>query len=685
MSDSKKKKKTVKPIKARTSFEGLETVQFERLLADISARFINLSSEEVNKAITESLECVSQTLGVDRCTLLEFHEDLSVVANFFCYNAPGIKTVTAAGPPSPDSYLKKMVREGEIIYFNRLDELPQEAMVDLEYLQSRGVKSMLFIPVQSKNRTVTVLALSGIRSEYRWPEKLKPRLRLLAEVFTRVLKQKQTEEVILQEKQFTETVINSLPGIFYVYDSDWRMVRWNRNHELLTGFSADELKGRMVLDWFSEDFKEIVATTVRKVFDEGEAMVEAALLLSDGSQTPYLFKGVRLDIAGKPYFMGMGLDISERKAKEEALHRSKQQLHLITDSLPSLISYIDSSQRYIFVNESYAKFVGQPRDEIPGKYMREVLGEDIFEKIREHITTVLSGESVTFQTTVLSPTLGLRDMQVTYVPDFKESEIRGFFASIHDVTEVEKARKQARVAHEALYHVGRVTMLEAISSSLSHEIQQPLTGILSNAQAAEVMINNSKLDIDEIQVIIKDIVADAKRAGGIMWQLRAFLRKQETNLQILNLNQLIEDVLIMLNSDMVIHNVMIEKDLAADLPQVVGDSVQLKQVLINLIINAEQVMEDFAIGLHKLVLHTFVGSMGEIIVAIEDSGPGIEEAQLKKIFEPFYTTKQEGMGMGLAISQFIIESHGGRIWAENQTEQGAKICFSLPAEGRPES
>jgi PAS domain-containing protein len=130
---------------------------------------------------------------------------------------------------------------------------------------------------------VGVLALSSIRSEYRWPEKLKPRLRLLAEVFTRALKQKQTEKAILQEKKFTETVINSLPGIYYVYDSDWRMVRWNRNHEILTGFSAEELKGRMVLDWFSEDFKEIIATTVRKVFDEGEAMVEAPLLLSDGA------------------------------------------------------------------------------------------------------------------------------------------------------------------------------------------------------------------------------------------------------------------------------------------------------------------------------------------------------------------------------------------------------------------
>ena len=251
-----------------------------------------------------------------------------------------------------------------------------------------------------------------------------------------------------------------------------------------------------------------------------------------------------------------------------------------------------------------------------------------------------------------------------------------------EISKHQKAKKEARSAHEALYHFGRVKTLEALSSSISHEMQQPLTGVLSNSQAIEMLLEDPQFDIDEVRAIIKDIIADTKRAGSVMWQLRAFMRKQDTDLQLLNLNNLIEDVLKVLNSDMVIHNVMIVKDLADNLPQIMGDNVQLKQVLINLIMNAQQAMEDFVSGVQRVVIHTSVGSTGKITVCIEDSGPGIEESKFEQIFEPFFTTRQEGTGMGLAISRFIIEAHRGQMWVDNQAERGARICFNLPiAEG----
>jgi len=374
-------------------------------------------------------------------------------------------------------------------------------------------------------------------------------------------------------------------------------------------------------------------------------------------------------------------DISQRKANEEALQRSEQQLRLITDSLPAMIAYVDSSLRYIFVNESYANFVGLPRDDIPGRRVLEVLGQDAFELIRDRIETVLLGQPVTFETTTSPSGTEPRHLLATYVPEFRGGKIQGFFASIHDVTELEKAKKQAREAHMTLYHFGRVKMLEALSSSLSHEMQQPLTGVLSNAQAVEMLLKDSRPDMEEVRDIVKDIVADTKRAGKVMWQLRAFLRKRDTDTRPLDLNSLIEDVLSVLNSDMVIHNVLVTRDLAADLPKVMGDDVQLKQVLMNLVLNAQQAMAESTRGLNRLVIRTSMDGTGKIAVAVEDSGPGIDEGRLEHIFEPFYTTKTEGTGVGLAISRFIIEAHGGQMWAGNQAEGGARVSFSLPVAG----
>jgi len=255
-----------------------------------------------------------------------------------------------------------------------------------------------------------------------------------------------------------------------------------------------------------------------------------------------------------------------------------------------------------------------------------------------------------------------------------------------EIADCEKAQEATRAAHETLYHLGRVRMLEALSSSLSHEMQQPLTGVLSNAQAVEMLLENPQADIDGVRDTVKDIVADAKRAGEVIWQLRAFLRKQDPEMKLLNPNDLIEGVLSVLHSDMIIHNTSMVKDLAADLPQVMGDDVQLKQVLINLIVNAQEAMESSGISVQKLIIHTSMDGTGKITVGVEDSGPGLEEAELTHIFEPFYTTRKEGTGMGLAISRFIIEAHGGQIWAENCAGGGARVCFSLPVtEGSPES
>ncbi len=493
-----------------------------------------------------------------------------------------------------------------------------------------------------------------------------------------ITESKANDEEIRQQKKFTDTLINSLPGIFYLYDHKWQLIRWNRSHETLTGFTSEEMEKRSLLEWFSPPHKSLMSETIKKVFYEGEATVEAPLLLKDGSQAPYLFKGVRLEITGELYFLGMGIDISQRKAKEQALRQSEQQLRLIADNLPALISYMDSGQHYLWVNETYTKWWGTQHKEIIGKPMQEVLGEEYYAKIHQHIETVLTGKSVTFESKLMHPTLGSRDVLVNYVPDIVDKNVRGYFVLANDVTEHRKALMQAKQDRASLEHVSRVSTMSELATSLAHELNQPLTAILSNAQAGQRFLRRDEPDLKEIEEIFADIVADDKRASDVIQQMRAFLRKDPTQREFLDINNIVSDVLNILHSEVIIQGMSIKTDLTSGLPNVHVDRVQLEQVFINLFLNAQQAGSCMQTNSCTLTINTAKEVEGRVVVYVQDSGPGIDEASLERIFEPFYTTKAGGMGMGLSISRSIVEANDGRLWAENAPEGGARFCITLP-------
>jgi len=493
-----------------------------------------------------------------------------------------------------------------------------------------------------------------------------------------ITESKVKEQEIRQHNIFSDTLINGLPGIFYLYDRNWQLIRWNRNHETLTGFSPDEMERRQVLDWFSPPYKDRIERTVREVFEEGESTVEAPLLLKDGTEVPYVFKGVRLKIEGEPYFLGMGVDISQRVANELALRRSEQQIRIIANSLPALIGYVDSDERYIWVNRTYEEWWQHQHHEVAGKHIREVLGDDGYAKVREHVKTVLSGKAINFETVITHPELGSREMVTNYVPDVSKGVVRGFFALIIDYTDIRHAHKQAQQDREALLHITRVSTMSELTNSLAHELNQPLTAILASAQAGQRFIQNEEPDLKEIEEIFSDIVADDKRAGDIIHRLRAFLRKDPPECKSLDINDTVTGVLDILNSEMLIRGISIRTDLATDLPEVQGDQIQLEQVFINLIINAEQAMHRVQENPRSLLIKTAKNANGGIIVYVQDTGPGIDEDMLEWIFDPFHTTKAGGIGMGLSISRSLVEANHGKIWAENALEGGARFYVTLP-------
>jgi signal transduction histidine kinase len=238
-----------------------------------------------------------------------------------------------------------------------------------------------------------------------------------------------------------------------------------------------------------------------------------------------------------------------------------------------------------------------------------------------------------------------------------------------------EAETQKQRAELAL--VSRVSTMGQLASALAHEINQPLCAILRNAEAGELILKQAQPDYEEIRAIFSDIRTDDKRAGEVIERMRSLLKRRQLGIEPLSVQTLLEQVAVLMRPELRLRHITLRVDLPADLPPVGGDRVHLQQVLINLLMNGADSMSDAPAGQRQLEIRAILAADGLVEVAVRDNGHGIPEDKLDGLFEPFFTTKPNGMGMGLAISKTIVESHGGRIWARNNSEGGATVRFTL--------
>jgi signal transduction histidine kinase len=261
-----------------------------------------------------------------------------------------------------------------------------------------------------------------------------------------------------------------------------------------------------------------------------------------------------------------------------------------------------------------------------------------------------------------------------------ESWIRG--VSI-DVTERTLAEREAALRREEVIHLSRVRVLGELSGSLAHELNRPLATILTNAQAAQRLLENPIENALELREILADVVEEDRRAADVIQRLRRLMRRGEIHLETLNLTQIVDEVVGAAKSDLIARGVATSQEVRGNVPSVRGDRIQIEQVLLNLFTNACDAMSQVDVERRRLVVRLDPGSNGSVTVSVADRGPGISPEQLDRVFEPFVTTKETGMGLGLAVCQTIIKAHGGRLWAGNNPDGGATFSFSLPI-ARPE-
>jgi signal transduction histidine kinase len=266
---------------------------------------------------------------------------------------------------------------------------------------------------------------------------------------------------------------------------------------------------------------------------------------------------------------------------------------------------------------------------------------------------------------------------LTMPPESKTWDI--VLVSLIDVTERNRAQEALHRARAELAHVTRVTTLGELTASIAHEVNQPLAAMVTNAEACLRWLDHDRPDMDEVRGAIERVVRDGTRASDVIWRIRALAQKTESERSRLDLNELVNDILPLVRPEMLSQRVALRLELAPDLPPILGDRVQLQQVVVNLLVNAVQAMAAVDERPRRLTIGTRRIDGGRVRIAVEDTGTGLGDIDPERLFDAFYTTKSMGMGMGLSICRSIVEAHGGRVAARSNSGPGSTFEVVLPA------
>lgn len=275
---------------------------------------------------------------------------------------------------------------------------------------------------------------------------------------------------------------------------------------------------------------------------------------------------------------------------------------------------------------------------------------------------------------------GIARMPVLMSPPFVITLAAMAFDLSRDILVSRRAQRESEELRRELAFTGRVSLMGLLASALAHELNQPLSAILRNAEAAEILLREPVPDTEELRAIVTDILQDDRRAGNVIDRLRTLLKRGSLELQPIALHSMVQDVVGLVRASASARRTSIDCVMPLDLPRAAGDRVHLSQVLINLIVNGMDAMDEGQDQVRRVTVEVRAAANGMIEVSVKDAGRGLGSEEIRKLFDPFYTTKSNGMGMGLPICRTIIEAHGGRIWAENNADgRGATFRFTLHA------
>ncbi len=503
-----------------------------------------------------------------------------------------------------------------------------------------------------------------------------------------MIEERLTGENDLQESESRfQFVADAAPVLIWMAGVDKLCTFFNKPWLQFTGRSMEQELGNGWAEGVHQDDLERCLQVYTSAFDARQPFVMQYRLRRDDGEYRWISdQGVpRHDAQGTfAGYIGSCVDVTELMTKDEALRQSEERMRLAAAAVNLGIWEWHLATNEIWATNARRAVLGWPST---GKvtfedFISQVHPEDR-SRIRQTINeAVCDGKDYESEYRLVLPDGIVRWMSTRGSIQFDNAGRPSRLLGISiDITARKQAELDAQRGRAELSHLSRVALMGEMSASIAHELNQPLSGILSNAAAGQRFIDRGDVDLGEVRELLGDIVSDGRRASDVVRGIRGMVKKGQLARRSVNLNEVVMDAWRMASSDALLHSCQLETSLDPNLPAIDADPVQLQQVLLNLAINAFDAMRDTPASKRKVLIATQSNGDDMVRTSVRDYGVGISEEMRDRLFDPFFSTKTEGLGMGLAIVRSIVESHGGTITAENAAGGGTRFEFVLPVNG----
>jgi PAS domain S-box-containing protein len=507
----------------------------------------------------------------------------------------------------------------------------------------------------------------------------------LQSVYMDITERVHFEAALRASEERWRAMVETAPVGIVTFDSAHRRyVTANRSFQLMTGYAEDELRNLTPLEITHEDDRERLRSHVDRIVagPQDHYRIEKRYRHRDGET-------VWADIStfvvratdSTPAFLGaVAVDITDHKRAEAALRTSEERWRAMFETAPVGIATFDFERRkYLTANASFQRMTGYTETELQNLTTLEITHEDDRAAMQERIDTGAVGflqrkryrrkDGETLWADVTSFVVPATDG----TPAFRGTVVV-------DITDRRRAEEALQQAEADLARLNRVMILGEMTATIAHEVNQPIAAVITNANAGLRWLGARQPDLEEVRQALGRIVRDGTRAGEVIRRIRALARKLPPRQERLDINEAIRDVISLTQTEMQRNGVQLHSRLAGGLPLVSADRVQLQQVMINLIVNAIEAMTGAGDGPRELTIVSGTDNANDVLVEMQDTGPGLDPEKVDQLFQSFYTTKRDGIGMGLAISRSIAEAHGGRLMAARNRPRGAVFRLTLPIE-----